>query len=342
MLCLSVMRIAILLILGSLALTACSGGGGRGKLTNYSRTDSGYEDEPVNEIEQAMPVVMVVPSDNLLEKYGAIRRVSSSDGSSDVVRDYLAYLLSNDNNKAVISVIQDCFVQYGYPLTDLEQSLKSINNQEMVDGADGFHRDAKTMLLTSVAPDIILELDYDYKLDLNSRDLSQKLSYTLSAIDAYTNKVFTTKTQAGISGESLRSAFKKSFNGVMGPLSKEMQNYFGDIVFKGREISVRVCVETGSNIILSQECATGDTYSDWILDYIKVHSKKGAYKLQNNTDYEMSFVNVRINNINSDGTQYNAYDWARDLCKSFRRDCGVKVSNKTQGLGNIVISIKGI
>lgn len=305
--------------------------------------DATNEDEPVNEIEQALPIIMVIPSDNLLEKYKAIKRSTNLERQDCIYRDYQSYLLANDDNKSMISAIQDCFVQMGYPLSDLEQSLKTINIQESLALADRLQQDAKTVLLSSIHPDIIIELDYDYKIDLNSRDLYKKLSYSLSAIDAYTNKVFMTKSISGLYGsESASLLFRQSLDDIIDNVSSEMKDYFADILYKGREISVRICIEKGANIILTDECATGDTYSDWIIDYLKVNTKKGAYKLQVNTDYEISFVNVRINNINIDGTQYNAYDWARDMCKSIRKDCGVIAVNKSQGLGNILITIKGL
>jgi hypothetical protein len=43
-------------------------------------------------------------------------------------------------------------------------------------------------------------------------------------------------------------------------------------------------MEDGCVLSLSDESIEGDTYADWIIDYIKAHTVKGAYKLQRNTD----------------------------------------------------------
>lgn len=94
--------------------------------------------------------------------------------------------------------------------------------------------------------------------------------------------------------------------------------------------------------LFSDENIEGDTYTDYIIDYIKTHTVKGAYKLQRNTDNELYFVNCRIRLNNEDGTQFGAYDWARELAKKLRKDLGVKVTNKSQGLGEVLISIEGI
>ena len=101
-------------------------------------------------------------------------------------------------------------------------------------------------------------------------------------------------------------------------------------------------MENGCDISLSDESVEGDTYSDYIIDYIKAHTVKGAYNMRRNTDKEMYFVNCRIKLLNEDGTQYGVYDWARDMSKVLRKNLGLKVSNKAQGLGEILITIKGM
>ena len=61
-----------------------------------------------------------------------------------------------------------------------------------------------------------------------------------------------------------------------------------------------------------------------------------------NTAKELTFTSARIKLLNEDGTQYGVYDWARDLQKSIRKNLGLKVTNKSQGLGEIVLSVRGI
>ena len=44
--------------------------------------------------------------------------------------------------------------------------------------------------------------------------------------------------------------------------------------------------------------------------------------------------------LNDDGTQYGVYDWTRDLAKNLRKNLGLKVSNKAQGLGEVLLVIE--
>ena len=94
--------------------------------------------------------------------------------------------------------------------------------------------------------------------------------------------------------------------------------------------------------MLSDESIEGDTYTDWLIDYVKTNTVKGAYNMMRNTDNELAFTNCRIKLINEDGTQYGVYDWARDLQKNLRRNLGLKCVNRAQGLGEVLIVVQGL
>ena len=54
----------------TLSLTLCSCGGTPGKLASLAekaKTYIGYEDEDVNAVQQALPTIMILPSDKLLK-----------------------------------------------------------------------------------------------------------------------------------------------------------------------------------------------------------------------------------------------------------------------------------
>lgn len=199
--------------------------------------------------------------------------------------------------------------------------------------------------METAQPDIILELDYGTKGDDNvlrhSNGHDTRAAFTLNAIDAYTNKVVATVTTPPVEGESKAEIVKKELVKRLPDFMEDIQEYFSDLLTRGREVTVRVNVDEGSNISLADVSAEGDTYSDYIVDYIKKHTVKGAYKLQSNTDNALVFTGVRIKLLNSDGTQYGVYDWTRDLARAMRKDLGVKVQNRAQGLGEVVLTLQG-
>ena len=324
----------------SLMMTGC-GGSSEGNSAS-SNSDS---QEVVDVTEQQKPKLMVVPSDQLLQKFQMLKQ-ENAQGKTILIRDYNGYLLADENSKFIISTIQDAFVKFGFPLNDLEQTLKSINDQDMIDEVDGIKKDAKTVLLTTAKPDVILELDYDLRENMEARGIDNMLTYTIRAIDAFSNKVVATiqETEFG-KNTSVNSPDKLMANALEGKsadFTKQIGGYFNDIIEKGRTITVRVTIENGANFAMSDECLENDTYTDFLIDYVKKNAYKGAYTLTRNTETELYFTNVQIPTLNEDGTQFSAYDFARAMSKALNKGCGVKSKNKTQGLGDALISMKGM
>lgn len=341
-------KIVLLSFIAVLLLSSC-GGKNKPSLAERASGDmESYESGDVNAIQQALPQIIILPSDMVLKNFGCLKE-ESKNGRTYVIRDYQKYLRKDDRFKRILSTIQSAFARNDYPLADFEQNLKQMDTQEATDMADGLEKDAKTMLLTTAQPDIIIELNYDTSRDKfsmvghNYSGRGEKnVSYTLNAIDAYTNKVVSSTTASNIKGTSTTETIQKDIEGKLPALMNDITDYFSDILKRGRDITVRVAVESGSNTKLSDESINGDVYSDWIVDYVKTHTIKGAYKMQRNTNVEMYFVNCRIKLLNDDGTQYGVYDWARDFSKSIRTNLGLKVQNKSQGLGEVLLVVKGI
>lgn len=312
-------------------------------LDNTSGDIDAYESSDVNAMVQARPSIMVIPGDQILNDYGYIK-TEEINGREFIIRDYKGFLLENSEIKQVISFIQNKFNDSDFPLNDFEQTLKQLDTQEVFDMADGLEKDTRTMLSSVARPDIILELAYEKsKPSLKGHSYtSNSTSYTLRAIDAYSNKVVAAINGNNISGASIKEALQKSIKSKINKFQSDIQKYFNDILTRGRDVTVRIVVERDSGIALSDESIEGDTYTDWIIDYMKSNTVKGAYTMLRNTDYELAFTNCRIKLLNEDGTQYGVYDWARDLQKDLRRNLGLKCSNKAQGLGEIQISIQGL
>ena len=327
-----------------LTITSCGNSNSkRGSLAEGASGDIiAYENSAVNAIQQALPTLMVLPSDNLMKNSGALT-TQAVNGKSVVMRDYNKFFTSNKDNKALISVIQNAFVQVNYPIQDLEQTLKQLETQEALDMVDGMEKDAKTMLLTVAQPDMIIELDYNSSFDMKKPvNEARTISYTLNVIDSYTSSVISSTSETGLTGENTASILSAGLEKSTKKMTSEIQNAFSDILTRGRNVTVRIAVGAGCDFSLNDDSIIDEPYSDWIVDYIKTHTVKGAYKMQRNTNKELYFVNCRIPLLNEDGTQYGVYDWARDMSKSIRKNLGVKATNKSQGLGEILITLEGL
>lgn len=323
----------VLLSICSLAITSCGGGSKTSSnsiTAGASDNSAAYMEENVNAIDQALPQIMILPSDRVLKEFNSLKETANG-----IERNYQSYLINSSSNKAYTSAIQNEFNQMGYPLNDFEQTLKQLSNRSATDEADQLAKDAKTLLLNTAKPDIIVE--FDYKTTLNHKTFKKSLDYTLTFIDAYTNKVISTKTSS-LNGDDFDQSIKREIPSI----SNELQRYFSDVLTKGREISVRITVENSSNINLQDESIEGDIYANWIDDYMDTHTVKGSYRLNTNTKYELSYTNVRIATLNDDGTQHSAYQWGRDFARTMRKKLGVKVNNMSQGLADVHLVITGM
>lgn len=288
--------------------------------------------------------IMVMPSDQLLDRFKALNQ-EVINGRSIIGRDYAKYYLNDTDAKFIISSIQEGFVKYGYPVNDLEQTLKNIGDREMIDEVSGIKKDAKTILLSSAHPDIIIEVDYNSQKDYSTRSMDKVLSYSIRAIDAITSKVVATIQDTRVSGngkerQSPVELLQIALSNKMDGFTQNIDEYFSRIEHEGRDITVRITVDQNSALSMKSELSNGDVLADFMIDYMKVNTMGGAYNMSLNTSNEMYFTDVRIKTSYDDGTQYSAYDYARDIVKTLREELHIQCINQTQGLGDAFIIIK--
>ena len=331
----NLLSLATLLLL----LIACKNNQSKnGSLTNINATED--KSGRVNVIEQAKPSIMVIPSDQFLQRSGFLK-TKQSNGRTIYDRDYSGFILNNTTNKNTVRAIQNYFIQNGYPLNDLEQSLKSLDNQGIIDDADNVAKDAKTLLVSTCHPDIILEFDFDQKNKETGRTTTIKvIDYTMAAIDAFSNKTVASFVKTDIK-DDLTTYLEKQLPSDLPGFISQIKTYFTDIVTNGRDITFRVAIDANSTINLTDEYNNvGDTYADWIREWVKTNAKNGTATLNRNTAKEMYYTSVRITNNSDDGTQFNAYDFANKFRKDFIKAFSLKVTNSTQGLGDAYIIVK--
>lgn len=325
------------LLLAACSLTACKRGGR--SLTDIFAKET--TDSEVSVMEQARPKIMVIPSDRLLKE---LQCVTPTDDGTALVRDYPRFLLNCQDYVGIVRKVQAYFIERDYPLNDLEQTVKSLNDRQLVDEADAVAKDAKTLLLATARPDIILELDCAIHKKVGRSRINKTQDLLINAIDAYSNKVVATlaipeftgkKNNVGKGAEALEKSDE------LENMDAQLRKYFEDLVKNGREITFRVTIDEQSPINLTDSYnSAGDTYADWIRRWVITRAKKGTATMQLNTAKEMTFDNVRITNQANDGTQYTAYEFMADFRRDFRQSFGLTVLNTTQGLGDASAKIK--
>ena len=112
------------------------------------------------------PTLMVVPSDAWCIQNGYVLEYDDQ-GTVKQIPDYQLALKSDMNLKLAIATINDLMAERGFPLKDLEQQIKLINqtNAElnMITSSNGNVMAESPMdrLLRTAKADIILELTWD-------------------------------------------------------------------------------------------------------------------------------------------------------------------------------------
>ena len=75
----------------------------------------------------------------------------------------------------------------------------------------------------------------------------------------------------------------------------------------------------------------GDTYDEFLYDWVKKHAVKSACKKGRKTANMVEFKSVRIPFFNEEDEPIEAEDWAKKVRKAFKDETGIKVS---KGQGN--------
>ncbi|MEC8968460.1 MAG: DUF6175 family protein [Bacteroidota bacterium] len=303
--------------------------------------DSKSMEKESNAITQSMPSILVVPSDALLKRLNCLTEINNQ-GVSAYSRDYSKSFIQDSELRFVIAGIEQEFSNKGFPLENLEQTLKLISNNNAMDEMEGVARDLRSELMNTARPDYIIELDYELKQDPKSRNMNKSLTYIVKCLDVYTNKSVASVTRANVGVESVSNdvpgLVKEDFPNAINDLSGNISNHFKDLLANGIEVTLRIAVMNSSAIALDDDCGD-EEISEKVISWLKSNTVNSTYKMAKNTETEMFFTNVRIYSQDESGNSYTAYDFAKDLKKGLKKGCGLKVGNKTQSLGDAFLQI---
>ena len=297
----------------------------------------------VNAITQSMPSIMVFPSDGMLKRLGYLKEINNQ-GIEGYDRQYQQALIDDQSLKFAIAVIEEEFAKIGFPLDNLEQTLKQIAISDAVDEMTDISKDLRAELLNTARPDYIIELDYNLITDPKSRNLNRSLMYSIKALDAYTNKTIASISKTNVGKEQtdndaatlIKEAFPDSFHNFRSQITK----HYADLLANGIEITLRLATINSSGVAIDDYCGDKEI-GERIIEWMKDNTVNQTYKMSKNTSSEMFFTNVRIYLQDEKGQKYTAYDFANNLKNEIITGCGLDVSNKTQSIGDALVIIKG-
>lgn len=290
------------------------------------------------------PTIMVVPSDNWCVQNGYTQKFDNM-GTEMTLPDYRAALQQNSDLLLAISKINEMMTERGFPLKNLESSLKTLMNQEAEDAmltnkeGGGVAESPIDKLKKVAKADIWMQLTYT----VNQVGPKRSLTFNLQGLDAYTDKQI-----AGASGTSepsftseLAILIEQAVLMHIDNFNAQLQSHFDDIFANGREIVVRIKTWDDAGFDLEEEF-DGDELGMLIEDWMSDNTVHGRFNTTDATENMMLFEQVRIPlEMEEDGKvrQVDARRWVNGLRKYLKSEYDIESKLMMQGLGQAQLVI---
>lgn len=287
------------------------------------------------------PTLMVVPSDAWCKEHG-FEQTFDNQGTQEQIPDYKAAISTDKQLNAVISKINILMADRGFPLKDLQQTVKSIASLSAEDrlitsrtsGAAIVETPLDRLRRTAKA-DIILEIDWT----VNAMGPKNSITYNLRGLDAYSGKQV-----AGAEGTGNQSfsaeipiLLEEAVQDHMDAFVERLQAHFDDMLANGREVVLDMRIFDSSDITFENEYdgyELAEVIDNWLADNTVNHrfSKSDA------TETMALYEQVRIPIYKANGMAQDTYGFARELARYLNKapyNIPVKVVNR--GLGRCLL-----
>ena len=250
------------------------------------------------------PTIMVIPSDAYCSRNGYTTEWVDENGNKNVVSD-IANLFKQDDIedlRLVISELSQIMAERGFPLKDLEQTLKSIQQEtvemSLLESSSSGAYITESMLdkvKRTAKADIILDLDYT----VMKKGPQRYISYNMRGLDAYTNKVIAANSGVGNPSTSapINLLLEEAVINYMDSFCAQLMSHFEDMAANGREVVVKFRVWDNADVDLETEFDFEDDYlelTDIISYWMEDNTVNHAPTRTNATATYLVFEQVRI------------------------------------------------
>lgn len=289
------------------------------------------------------PTIMVVPSDNWCVEHNFTETYDNL-GKQVMVPNYKAALQNDSDLLLAIAKINEMMAERGFPLKNLESSLKSLENQSaedaMLTSKDGAEvAESPIDKLKKVAKaDIWMQLSWK----INKTGPKKSLTFILQGLDAYTDKQVagSSGTGAQTMGEDVAIMLEEAVLAHIDQFNSQLQEHFDDMAANGREISVRIKVWDDFEDGLEADF-DGKELGEIIEDWLAENTVQGRFNTSDMTENMALFEQVRIPLYNDKGRSMDARSWVRGLQKYLKDNFSIEAKLMMQGLGQAQLVIGG-
>lgn len=284
------------------------------------------------------PSIMVVPSDNWCINQGFYTE-SDIYGTVRKIPNYRQALQESSDLLLVISKINELMSSRGFPLKNLESSLKTLESDAAEDAmlmskGGGMLNESPIDALKKVAKaDIWMQMTWS----INAVGPKRSITFNLQGLDAYTDKQV-----AGASGTGNQSftaelpiLLEEAVLNYLDGFNSQLQSHFDDIFENGREITLVVKTWDTWDYDLETEDFGDDELGYLIEDWVADNTVEGRFSTETATEYMMKFEQVRIPLFNEKGRAIDARRWGKGLSNYLRDDFEIVSKVMTRGLGQV-------
>lgn len=288
------------------------------------------------------PTLMVVPSDVWCSTNGYMTEYDNQ-GNIMNVPDYQKALQTNMDLKLAIAKINDLMAERGFPLKDLEQQIKLINQQNAEmnvttsSNGNALAESPIDRLLRTAKADIILELTWN----VVRQGPKYSLTFILEGKDSYTGKSIggANGTSAPSFSAELPVLLEEAVVAHLDNFNHRLQTHFEDLFANGREVSfeVRVFADNEAGINLESEF-DGYELAEIIDDWMALNTVEGRFSKLGSSENYVQYEQVRIPLYKANGVAMDTESFARQLRSVLRKEpynIPVKVLNR--GLGKTIL-----
>lgn len=303
---------------------------------------------PIMALAQAKkPTIMVVPSDTWCNGNGFTTSYEAQEGVVQVP-DYEKAVNNSQDLYNVITKIGELMSERGFPLQDLQASIKSVKQAaaenelttSKTSGA-GLAETPLEKLLSVAKADILMEVSWK----VNTTGPKKSVTYTLRGIDAYTNKQVAAAQGTGAPSFSaeLPVLLEEAVIEKMDNFNSQLQAHFDDLFENGREVAINIRIFDNGSGLSFEDDYNGDELTDVIDDWMAENTQKGRYSLSTATENILKFEQVRIPLYASNGRAMDMRQFGRQLAKYLQAapyNIPVKIITKGLGQVNLILGEK--
>jgi len=282
------------------------------------------------------PTIMIVPSDVWCNQNGYVMEFDNQ-GKKTKVPDFKKAFQENTDLLLVISKINELMADRGFPLKNLESSLKSLESESaedaMLTSKDGGEiNESPIDKLKKVAKaDIWIQVTWT----VNTIGPKKSITFNLQGLDAYSDKQI-----AGASGTGAPSftaevpvLLEEAVLSQIDNFNVQLQGHFDDMFTNGREVVLRIKTWNSWGYDLESEDFGDDELSNHIEKWVSDNTLQGKFNTTDVTEHMMLFEQVRIPLADESGKAIDTRKWANGLRKYLKDNYQIESKLMMKGLG---------